>query len=97
MEENSVKSNSLESSGNPQQGQEQRRFRRPFFRGPRRPKQCLFCVDSSKVIEKDPVMLRRFVSDRNRILSRRITGLCTQHQSRVAKTVKRCRNLALMR
>lgn len=97
MEENSVKNSSVENNENQQQGQEQRRFRGPFFRGPRRPKQCLFCVDSSKVIENDPVMLRRFVSDRNRIFSRRITGLCTQHQSKMAKTVKRCRNLALMK
>lgn len=83
--------------GEGQEVQEQHRFRRPFFRGPRRPRQCAFCVDSSKVIDKDPLKLRRFVSDRNRILSRRITGLCTQHQSKVAKTIKRCRNLALMR
>ncbi len=97
MEGNMVDNSSAVSGGEEQQNQEQRRLRRPFFRGPRRPKQCIFCVDSSKVIDRDPLKLRRFVSDRNRMLSRRITGLCTQHQKKVSKTIKLCRNLALMR
>ena len=68
------------------------------FRGPRRPKQCIYCVDSSKKIDyKDPLKLYRFVSDRSRILSRRVTGLCSHHQKKMSKVIKLCRNLSLMR
>lgn len=41
-------------------------------------------------------MLRRFVSERGKIRSRRITGACRRHQSQVARAVKRARELALL-
>jgi len=41
-------------------------------------------------------MLRRFISDRGKIRSRRITGACRRHQSQVARAVKRARELALL-
>jgi len=45
---------------------------------------------------KDLSMLRRFISDRGKIRSRRITGACRRHQSQVARAVKRARELALL-
>ncbi len=41
-------------------------------------------------------MLRRFVSERGKIRSRRITGACRRHQSQIARAVKRARELALL-
>lgn len=41
-------------------------------------------------------MLRRFVSDRGKIRSRRITGACRRHQSQLARAIKRARELALL-
>jgi small subunit ribosomal protein S18 len=45
---------------------------------------------------KDVSMLRRFISERGKIRSRRITGACRRHQSQVARAVKRARELALL-
>jgi len=45
---------------------------------------------------KDLSMLRRFISERGKIRSRRITGACRRHQSQVARAVKRARELALL-
>ncbi len=45
---------------------------------------------------KDLSLLRRFVSERGKIRSRRITGACRRHQSQVARAVKRARELALL-
>lgn len=60
----------------------------------RRP--CAFCVDKNLVIDyKDPMRLRRFISDRGRIEPRRRTGTCARHQRAVATAVKRARFLAL--
>ena len=77
---------------------QQQGIRRPFFRPMRRPKQCVFCVDTSKKINlKDPSKLYRFVSDRSKILSRRVTGLCAYHQRKVAQNIKVARFLSLIR
>lgn len=60
----------------------------------RRP--CAFCVDKSLVIDyKDPLRLRRFISDRGKIEPRRRTGNCARHQRVVATALKRARFLAL--
>jgi small subunit ribosomal protein S18 len=45
---------------------------------------------------KDLATLRRFISERGKIRSRRITGACRRHQSQVARAVKRARELALL-
>jgi small subunit ribosomal protein S18 len=45
---------------------------------------------------KDLSMLRRFISDRGKIRSRRITGACRRHQSQIARAVKRAREVALL-
>jgi small subunit ribosomal protein S18 len=62
-----------------------------------RRKPCPYCRDKIDQVDyKDLSLLRRFVSDRGKIRSRRITGACRRHQSQVARAVKRARELALL-
>ncbi len=62
-----------------------------------RRKPCPYCRDKIEQVDyKDVSALRRFVSDRGKIRSRRITGACRRHQSQVARAVKRARELALL-
>jgi small subunit ribosomal protein S18 len=75
--------------------------RRSYRRGGRRPsrrrKVCAFCLEKTKTIDyKDVNMLRRHVTDRGKIRSRRKTGTCAKHQRRLAIAVKRARHLALL-
>ncbi|MCD6725898.1 MAG: 30S ribosomal protein S18 [Solirubrobacteraceae bacterium] len=57
----------------------------------------MFCKDKVEHVDyKDITTLGRFTSERGKIRSRRITGLCRRHQSQVARAVKRARELALM-
>ena len=73
-----------------------RRRDKPGAGGGRR-KPCLFCKDKVEYADyKDIATLSRFTSERGKIRSRRITGLCRRHQSQVANAVKRARELALM-
>ena len=63
---------------------------------PRR-KVCSFCADKAEVIDyKDPVKLRRYISDRGKIEPRRKTGTCARHQRVLAIAIKRARYLALL-
>jgi small subunit ribosomal protein S18 len=60
-------------------------------------KVCIFCKDHTTWVDyKDVGLLRRFVSERGKIRSRRVTGNCTQHQKAVADAVKTARELALL-
>ncbi|MGH2857817.1 MAG: 30S ribosomal protein S18 [Solirubrobacteraceae bacterium] len=62
-----------------------------------RRKSCPYCREKIEQVDyKDISLLRRFVSDRGKIRSRRITGACRRHQSQVARAVKRARELALL-
>jgi small subunit ribosomal protein S18 len=62
-----------------------------------RRKSCPYCRDKIEQVDyKDISTLRRFISDRGKIRSRRITGACRRHQSQVARAVKRARELALL-
>lgn len=62
-----------------------------------RRKPCPYCRDKvDRVDYKDIFALRRFISERGKIRSRRITGACRRHQSQVARAVKRARELALL-
>jgi small subunit ribosomal protein S18 len=68
----------------------------PGASGGRR-KSCHFCRDKVDQIDyKDFQSLRRYLSDRGKIRSRRITGACRRHQSQLATAVKRARELALL-
>ncbi len=65
--------------------------------GSSRRKPCLFCKDKIEQVDyKDTGSLRRFVSERGKIRSRRITGACRRHQGQGARAVKRARELALL-
>lgn len=63
----------------------------------RRSKVDIFLVDKELDIDyKDPQLLRRFITDSGKIIPRRITGLTAKNQRRVAKAIKRARNIGLM-
>ena len=63
----------------------------------RRRKVCQFCADKSKHIDyKDAAKLRRFISERYKILPRRTTGTCSGHQRELAEAIKRARQVALL-
>jgi small subunit ribosomal protein S18 len=65
--------------------------------GGRRKRVCRFCADKALRIDyKDPYSLRYFITDRGRIVPRRISGTCAKHQRRVSQAIKRARNVALM-
>jgi small subunit ribosomal protein S18 len=59
-------------------------------------KVCRFCTQKLKVNYKEPDTLRRFVTERGKILPRRITGTCSKHQRTVSEAIKRARVLALL-
>lgn len=65
-------------------------------RGPRR-KVCSFCVDKVQEIDyKDAAKLRKFITERGKILPRRISGTCAKHQRQLTIAIKRARNVALL-
>ena len=65
-------------------------------RRPRR-KICQGCVDHSENVDyKDIAMLRRFISERGKILPRRVTGICAKHQRKINLAIKRARAIALL-
>ena len=63
----------------------------------RRRKVCAFCADKTAVIDyKDTNRLKKFVSERGKILPRRLTGTCAKHQRAITVAIKRARHIALM-
>lgn len=68
-------------------------------RGARRPRKkvCAFCVDKAEHIDyKDVAKLRRYISERAKIVPRRVTGTCAKHQRELTTSIKRARQLALL-
>lgn len=65
---------------------------KPFFKK----KVCRFCTQKLKIDYKEADTLRRFITERGKILPRRITGTCAKHQRFLAEAVKRARILALL-
>ena len=60
-------------------------------------KVCRFCHDKNAVIDyKDVKLMEQFITDRGKILPRRVTGTCAKHQRGVAQAVKRARIIALI-
>ncbi|WP_139906225.1 30S ribosomal protein S18 [Clostridium thermarum] len=60
-------------------------------------KVCAFCVDKADTIDyKDINKIRKFVTERGKILPRRISGNCAKHQRALTEAVKRARNIALL-
>jgi len=63
----------------------------------RKKKTCRFCENKIQVIDyKDDKFLKKFISDRGKIVPRRISGNCAKHQRRVSLAIKRGRHLALL-
>ena len=63
----------------------------------RRRKVCQFCADKASFIDyKDTAKLRRFLSERSKILPRRTTGTCAMHQRQLTEAIKRARQVALL-
>ena len=71
---------------------------RPMNRGRKaRKKVCGFCVDKVENIDyKDIARLRRYMSERGKILPRRVTGTCARHQRELTVAIKRARHLAFL-
>lgn len=65
--------------------------------GMRRKKVCQFCADKTAEIDyKDVEMLKKYVTERGKILPKRITGTCAIHQREITKAIKRARIVALL-
>lgn len=72
-----------------QQKPRNRRFQRIKF--------CKFCAEKVPFIDyKDTQTLRRYLTERGKIMAGRITGTCSKHQRELTKAVKRARNIALL-
>ena len=70
-----------------------------YNKGPRkgRTKVCQFCAENVKEIDyKDASKLKKFVSERSKILPRRVTGTCAKHQRELTTAIKRARHLAIL-
>ena len=79
------------------QRQQQRKGGRPAPGGPIRKRNCYFCREKVEEVDyKNINQLRRYVSEKGKIRSRRITGACRRHQRQVAVAVKRAREMALL-
>lgn len=69
----------------------------PYKNRKQHKKVCQFCVDRTDFIDyKDIAKLRRFTSERSKILPRRVTGTCAVHQRALTQAIKRARHLALL-
>ena len=68
---------------------------RPMMR--RKKKVCAFCAEKIGHIDyKDTARLRKYVTERAKILPRRITGTCAKHQRQLTEAIKRARHIALL-
>jgi small subunit ribosomal protein S18 len=79
------------------QGKQQGRRRGPPSAGPFRRRSCYFCKEKIEEVDyKNYNQLRRYISEKGKIRSRRITGACRRHQDQIAVAVKRAREVALL-
>lgn len=67
--------------------------RRPMHR---KKKVCVFCGKDNVIDYKDTAKLKKYISERGKILPRRVTGNCARHQRAITVAIKRARHLALM-
>ena len=75
---------------------EDKNVKRPVKKMPRK-KVCIFCVEKvDKLDYKDVAKLRKFITEKGKILPRRMSGVCAKHQRMVATAVKRARTMALI-
>ena len=67
--------------------------RRTYFKR----KVCRFCVDKALEIDyKSPRILKHFITERGKIIPRRISGNCAKHQREITTAIKRARNIAIL-
>ena len=70
---------------------------RPFKAKRAKKKVCVFCVDKVEHIDyKDTAKLRRYITERGKIVPRRISGNCAKHQRQLTVAIKRARHIALL-
>lgn len=63
----------------------------------RRPKVCRFCVDKVEHIDyKEIDKLKKYITERSKIIPRRVTGTCAKHQRQLTRAIKRARLIALL-
>ncbi len=75
---------------------EERKQRRPAG-GRRRRKVCQFCVEKATTIDyKDTARLRKYITERGKIMPRRMSGVCARHQRDLSVAIKRARVMALL-
>ena len=75
---------------------EDKNVKRPVKKMPRK-KVCIFCVEKvDELDQKDVAKLRKFITEKGKILPRRMSGVCAKHQRMVATAVKRARTMALI-
>jgi small subunit ribosomal protein S18 len=92
--EGGAPSSSGPRSGGPRSGGPGGPGGRKFFR---RKKVCKFCTEKIDAIPyRDVRLLQGFVAERGKIVPRRLTGVCTTHQRRLTRAIKRARNIALL-
>jgi len=66
-------------------------------RGRRKKRVCAYCADKINFVDyKDVGKLRRFISERGKLLPRRVTGSCAKHQRSITAAIKRARHIALL-
>ncbi len=101
--ENEIKDTVVEATeaapaARPERAERSERPARPAQKQNRRRKKvCAFCADKIDYIDyKDTTRLRKYVSERAKILPRRISGTCAKHQRQLTLAIKRARQVALM-
>lgn len=78
------------------ENQSEEKFSKRPKRMPKK-KVCVFCADKSKTIDyKDANTLKRFITEKGKIVSRRQTGTCAMHQRELTTAIKRARNMAIL-
>lgn len=82
----------LAEAGREGEGRGARGKGKTFFRK----KVCRFCANKTKIDYKDADALRRYTTERGKILPRRITGTCSKHQRELAREIKRARSICLL-
>ncbi|HPX70402.1 MAG TPA: 30S ribosomal protein S18 [Bacillota bacterium] len=71
--------------------------RRKSYGGMHKRKVCQFCADKTITVDyKDVETLKKYITERGKILPRRVTGACTMHQRHITRAIKRARTIALL-
>lgn len=75
---------------------DEKNIKKPMKRMPKK-KVCAFCAEKNAVIDyKDIARLRKFITEKGKIIPRRMSGTCAKHQRELATAIKRARNMALL-